>query len=118
MKISSNKSSVQKNEKSQNIYTGALKMPTHSVNTQNIRGKSKENYGYDNRINQTFDGNYPINLNLNGRSNSSIKLIKQNLLSECDHNNTINTISDDRLRKVLYFKVCIRIILYQIEACY
>ena len=77
-------------------------MPTYSVNTQNIRGKSKENHGYDNRINQTFDGNYPTNLN--GRSNSSIKLIKQNLLLEYDHNNTINTISDDRLRKVLYLK--------------
>ena len=100
MKISSHKSSIQKNEDSNNIYSGALKMPAYSLNTQKIRGKSKENYGYDNRINQTFDGNYPINLN--GKSNSSIKLIKNNLLSEYDHNNNIETISDDKLRKVLF----------------
>ena len=100
MKISSHKSSIQKNEDSNNIYSGALKVPTHSLNMKKIRGNSKENYGYDNRINQTFDGNYPIN----GKSNSSIKLIKNNLLSEYDHKNTIETISDSKLRKVLYFR--------------
>ena len=102
MKIYSNKSSAQKNEELRNIYSTTLKMPTHSINTQKNRGKSKENYGHDNHVNQTLDGIYPSNaLDKSFDTNPSLNLIKKNLLTEWDqNNNTIDTISDGRLRKV------------------
>ena len=100
MKIYSNKSSAKKNEEFRNIYSTGLKMPTPSINTQKNRGKSKENYGYDNHVNQTFDGIHPSNaLDKSFETNPSLNLIKKSLLTEWDQNN--NIISDERLRKVL-----------------
>ena len=101
MKVHSNKSSAKKNEEFRNIYSTALKIPTPSINTQNNRGKSKENYGYDNhlKVNQTFDGIHPSNtLDKSFKTNPSLNVIKKSLLIEWDQNN--NTISDERLRKV------------------